>query len=213
MSQRRRRCQWRAGRIVAAGLLSCATALSPAPAPAHQRSKPEAEAVARARETLASTLSLPIGRLQTVSVTPAEWRDSSLGCPERGMIYTPALVSGYVVTLRDEDRDHVVHVARGRAVICGSRSDPKLSPAPAVSAALKAADAVRKTLAVRLRIEPAAVRIVSTRPWRAATPCSAAPAQPKGAAFIVEARASAQAFRYYSDDALVASCHDEGARK
>ena len=95
---------------------------------AQQPGKLEAEAADLARRTLAAKLSLPIERIRIVSVSPAEWRDSSLGCPERGMIYTPVMTSGYKVRVRDLEREHVVHVGSGHAVICSSEVDPKISP-------------------------------------------------------------------------------------
>jgi hypothetical protein len=145
-------------------------------------------------------------------VSPAQWRDSSLGCPERGIRYAQNLTSGSEVKLRQGERDHIVHVGGGRAVVCGSKSDPRLSAAPLISASLKAADAVRAALAARLRLDPGQVRIVSTRPSRSASACAAAPTEAKGAAFIVEAEAAARTFRYYADDARTVSCDDSARR-
>jgi hypothetical protein len=127
------------------------------------------------------------------------------------MAYTPALTSGYQVKLLAGEREHVVHVAGGRAVICGSPSDSTRMPPVMISASLKAADEVRKAVASRLGIEPARVRIVSTRPFRA-TSCRTAPASPKGAALIVEAEAEAQTFRYYADDTRVLNCDENDQR-
>src|SRR5712691_7532050 len=157
---------------------------------AQQPGKPDAEAAALARRTLAAKLSVPIERIKIVSVAPVEWRDSSLGCPERGMVYTPVLTPGYKVTLREGNREHVVHVARTHVVICGSHGDSKLAPAALISSSLKAGDAVRAALAARLKIVADRVRIVSTRPARSdSRPCTAAPSVPSGPAFIVDAQA------------------------
>jgi hypothetical protein len=180
---------------------------------AQQPVKPDAEAAALARRTLAAKLSVPIERIKVVSVSPTEWRDSSLGCPERGMMYTQVLTPGYKVTLRDDNREHVVHVARTHVVICSSPADSKLAPAALISGSLKAGDAVRAALAARLKIDPGRVRIVSTRPARSdSRPCAAAPAEPAGAAFIVDAQVETHTFRYYTDDAVTVSCEDT-ARK
>jgi hypothetical protein len=175
---------------------------------AQERSKAELDAIAVARETLAAKLSVPLDRLETVSVSSAQWRDSSLGCPERGMVYTPALTAGYAVTLREGERQHVVHVAGGRAIVCGSQSDRRLPPEALIAAPLKAADAVRRALATRLGIEPAAVRVTSTRPFRSPPPCPAAPTRAEPGALLVEAEAAAQSFRYYADDKRVVSCDE-----
>ena len=171
--------------------------------------KPEDEAVALARRTIAARLSRPMERLTIVSVSRAQWRDSSLGCPERGSVYTPTLTSGFAVRLRDGEQEHVVHVSGGRAVVCEPQPHTKLSSASMVSASLKAAESVRAALATRLRIEPARVQIDSTFPAGSKSrPCAAAPAKPTGAAFVVEAQAEGQTFRYYADGAVTVSCDD-----
>lgn len=175
---------------------------------AQERGKAELEAIALARETLAAKLSVPLDRLKTVSASSAQWRDSSLGCPERGMVYTPALTAGYAVTLREGAREHVVHVAGGRAIVCGSQADRRLRPEALIAAPLKAADAVRRALAARLGIEPAAVRVTSTRPFRSPPPCPAAPTPAEPGPLLVEAEAAAQSFRYYADDKRVVSCDE-----
>lgn len=122
------------------------------------------------------------------------------------MIYMPALVSGYEVRLRNADREHVVHVAGTRAVICGAQPRSKRATTAMLSASLKAADAVRTAVAARLEIEPGRVRITSTRPFRPSASCQAAPASPKSGALIVEAEAGAQTFRYYADDIQILNC-------
>jgi hypothetical protein len=176
---------------------------------AQQPGRPETEAARLARQTLAARLSLPIEQIRIVSVSHMEWRDSSLGCPQRGMMYTPVMTSGYKVRLRDVEREHIVHVAGSRAVICSSQADSKLSPATLVSASLKAADAVRTGIGERLGIEPARVRIVSTRLARSdSQSCAAVVSPPSGAAFIVEAQAEGQVFRYFTDASMTISCDD-----
>ena len=173
----------------------------------------QADAVALARRTLAAKLSVPAERIELVSVARAEWRDSSLGCPERGMVYQQVVTSGYKVTLRHEEKPHAVHVAGGQAIVCSAQSDAKISSAPLVSSSLKARDAVRAALGARLNIDPARVRIVSARPIRSnSRPCAEMPARPTGLAFVVEAEAEGQTFRYYADDAVAGSC-DDPARK
>lgn len=176
---------------------------------AQQPGKPEDEAAALARQTIAAKLSRPIERLTVLGVSRAQWRDASLGCPERGSVYTPALTSGFVVRLREGEQEHVVHVSAGRAVICAPQPHTKVSSASMVSASLKAAESVRAVLAARLGIEPARVQIESTFPAGSKSrPCSAAPAKPTSAAFVVEARAGTTTFRYYTDGARTISCDE-----
>jgi hypothetical protein len=180
---------------------------------AQQPTNAEAEASALARRTLAESLQSPIDRIMVVRVSRAEWRDSSLGCPEPGMAYSPVLTSGYDVRLRDGDREHEVHVAAGRAIVCRSQPDARLASAGYLAASLKAAEAVRQALAKRLGVEASHVRIVSTLPAQSdARPCGARPAKPRGVAYLVEARVETRPFRYYTDDAVTVGC-DEPARQ
>jgi hypothetical protein len=45
------------------------------------------------------------------------------------MVYTQALVSGHLVTLRAEGVEHRVHVGAGRAIVCvGGRPAPPTKP-------------------------------------------------------------------------------------
>ena len=142
MSRRFSRCQFgvhprralvTAYAVIAIAVLCAGGALA-------QPGKPEAEAAALAQRTLASSLSVAVDQITIARVLPAEWRDSSLGCPERGMMYAPVLTRGFDVRLRHAEREHTVHVAGGRAVVCSSLPDAKLSPAPVVAASLKAGD-------------------------------------------------------------------------
>jgi hypothetical protein len=190
------------------GLVALILAIWPAVAvSAQQPGRPETEAAALARQTLAARLALPIEEIRIVSVSHAVWRDSSLDCPQRDMTYTPVMSSGYKVRLRDVEREHIVHVAGSRAVICSSQADSKLSSATLVSASLKAAAGVRTEVSGRLRIEPARVRIVSTRPARSdSRSCAAMTSPPSGAAFIVDAEAEGQVFRYFTDASVTISC-------
>jgi hypothetical protein len=174
---------------------------------AQQPAKAGEEAVALARRTLAAKVSAAPEKLILVSVSPAQWRDSSLGCPERGLVYTPSLSSGFAIRLRDGEQEHVVHVAGGRAIVCPPQTRSKLSPTSTVSATLKAAENVRTALAARLGLDPARVDIESTFPAGSKSrPCAAAPETPAGAAFVVEAKAGGQSFRYYTDGAVTVSC-------
>jgi hypothetical protein len=123
------------------------------------------------------------------------------------MVYSPVMTSGYAVTLSDGVKEHTVHVAGERAVICSNADAAKVQSGVTVSSPRKAADAVRAAIAARLKIPATRVEVSSTRPAPLATPpCAAAPPEPTGAAFVIEARASGQMFRYYTDEAVTIDC-------
>jgi hypothetical protein len=174
---------------------------------AAQADNRQSEAVALARKTLAAKLALPPEQITTGTVAAVQWRDSALGCPERGVVPRPVITSGFKVTLRATEREYDVHVAGSRAVICGSQADNRISSAPLIDASLNAADAVRAVVAARLGIDPMRVNISSTRPYRSDTgACAAAPPKPAGAPFVVEGEAQAKPFRYYADDTVTLDC-------
>jgi acyl-CoA synthetase (AMP-forming)/AMP-acid ligase II len=50
---------------------------------------------------------------ETSSAEQVEWSDGSLGCPQKGMDYTQALVDGELLMLRVEQALFQYHSARG----------------------------------------------------------------------------------------------------
>jgi len=200
-------CGLQTNRILAAAIGGATLAAWLGASVAAQPDDRQSEAIALARKTLAAKLSLPAEQITTITVAAVQWRDSALGCPERGVVARPIVTSGFKVTLRANEREYEVHLAGGRAVICGSQADTRLSSAPLVAASLKAADAVRVAVAARLGIEPTRVSIAATRPAPSdARACPAAPPTPSGVAFVVEGEAQGKPFRYYTDDSVTLDC-------
>jgi hypothetical protein len=78
----------------------------------------EAEAVRLATRTLIEHLGVAAEAVTLDGVVAVDWRDSSLGCPEKGRMYATVVTPGYLVTLAVGDETHRVHVAGTRAVVC-----------------------------------------------------------------------------------------------
>jgi hypothetical protein len=188
--------------LVVACVAAAASAVEQTTTPA------EVDAVARARRALADQLQVPVEMVSLRRVSAAEWRDASLGCPERGRVYTQQVIAGHQVVLVHDGREHDVHVAAGRAVVCGARvGSGKVSTDVLLAPAKRAADKVKDAVAGRARVAVSEVRIDRSRPFRAGTTsCPGAPPQPRGLAFVIEARAGAATFVYYVDDAVTVSC-------
>ena len=131
--------------------------------------EPEREAAVRlAREVVAREAAVAADRIKVTSVAAVQWRDSSLGCPQPGMVYTPSLVSGFRVLLEAGEKPYEVHVAGGRAVVCGEARRPvKDDRADAVKEGLKAAASARKALAGTLRIPAEKIETMWVKPYRA----------------------------------------------
>jgi len=67
--------------------------------------QPPAEILGPVVADAASRASVEPATVVVVSATAVEWSDGSLGCPEPGMLYTQALVSGFQIIVRAGDRD------------------------------------------------------------------------------------------------------------
>lgn len=71
--------------------------------------------VRRAVEDLADTLGLTAEEVSVVEVEEVTWRDGSLGCAEKGMSYTQAVVDGQRIVLEVDGTRYEYHSAADRA--------------------------------------------------------------------------------------------------
>ena len=67
--------------------------------------QPPAEILGPVVADAASRAGVEPSTVVVVSATAVEWSDGSLGCPEPGMLYTQALVSGFQIIVRAGERD------------------------------------------------------------------------------------------------------------
>ena len=84
----------------------------------------ENRATAIARQTLAGELSCQPGAINIVGVEPMEWSDSSLGCPQPGMMYMQVITPGYRITLEHDGQQYVVHTDQGQRAVHCKAPDP-----------------------------------------------------------------------------------------
>lgn len=85
-------------------------------------------AVEVARAQLARALGCAAQDLNVVSVDEVEWSDSSLGCPQPGMMYMQVITPGYRVVLEHGGQQYTMHTDSGRrAVRCDSGGDGRAS--------------------------------------------------------------------------------------
>jgi hypothetical protein len=69
----------------------------------------------RAVADLAERLGVAEDEISVVAVEAVTWNDGSLGCAEKGMAYTQALVEGARITLQADGRTFAYHAAGNRA--------------------------------------------------------------------------------------------------
>jgi hypothetical protein len=71
---------------------------------------------------LAEELEVAPDAIRVVSSETVVWNDGSLGCPQPGMAYTQALVSGYRIVLEAEGDTYAYHGADGsEPFLCDER--------------------------------------------------------------------------------------------
>jgi hypothetical protein len=75
------------------------------------------QAVRLAREDLAQKLGQAPEAIHLVSVEAVEWSDTSLGCPQPGMMYAQVITPGFRVVLESEGKKYDYHTDRGRVVV------------------------------------------------------------------------------------------------
>lgn len=174
---------------------------------------PRDEAVRAATDVVSAKLGVPAADLRVVDVTEATWRDSSLGCPERGQVYTAAVVGGFKVTLQGGSTRYEVRTGGGRAVVCDGGAPAAKAPNEAVRPALDAASQARRHLGSRLGIAPADLVIKRIRAWRALDGTCEPPAgvTQEGATFFVELSREERLYRYRATRDAAWPCPDAAA--
>jgi hypothetical protein len=153
-------------RPLAALLVLAAAAGASAQQPEH--TTVEQTAIDRARKALEERHEWVDG-LAVVSITPAEWRDSSLGCRKPGSSYMQVITSGYTVRFTGKGIPREVHVAGERAVVCSTvmRDRAKMAPQRVpLEKVDEMIDSARADLAMRLGGKVTEVTVVDWQPVR-----------------------------------------------
>jgi hypothetical protein len=190
-------------------ILAIALAGAAAAATMSQDEHARQAAVDLARRTLAGELKIDEASVRFGSAAAVEWKDSSLGCPERGVAYTPAITPGFRVVLTAGGSEYRVHVGGGRAVVCRPPSDRPSSAASRrpdeALAGLKLAELARADLARRLKVEASAIAIDFYRPttWPDASLGCPRPGETYAASvvngFLIRLSLDGQTYEYHSD--------------
>jgi hypothetical protein len=73
--------------------------------------------VAAAKADLAARLGLSEADITVQSVEPVEWPDTSLGCPQPGMMYAQVITPGYQVLLQATGEVYDYRTTAGRLLV------------------------------------------------------------------------------------------------
>ncbi len=104
------------------------------PLPAPDKQSPGQVAIPAAAEAivywavndLAERLGASRETVRVIEVQSVEWRDSSLGCPEPGMVYAQVITPGYLIVLEAGEAQYEYHAGRDgdAAIFCPDGQKP-----------------------------------------------------------------------------------------
>lgn len=159
--------------LLAMGLLHAAAAVSQvgegrSGEPMDSSSAGAQAAGEQARAEAARKLRAQPSEFTVVTIEPAQWSDSSLGCRKPNAQYQQVMSNGYIVVLERQGKRHEVNVAGTRAVLCEQTtrlSGTVRGPMPARGMD-RVTTLARQDLANRLHLDVQQVRITNVEPRR-----------------------------------------------
>ncbi len=90
------------------------------------RGEVPAELLAEIVDDLAAKTGTERSAIEVLRAEAVTWGDSSLGCPEPGMMYAQALTDGYWVILGHSGEEHDYRARRGGSLLLCARPDRKI---------------------------------------------------------------------------------------
>ena len=89
------------------------------PVPGANVGPDEQQAVAAALQDAATHLGVAAGELSVQQVEAREWGDSSLGCPQPGLLYSQVVTPGFLIVINSRGKQLEYHSdTRARVVLC-----------------------------------------------------------------------------------------------
>jgi len=84
-----------------------------------------------AKEDLARRLELSVSEISLISVEAVDWPDTSLGCPQPGMMYAQVITPGYLIVLEAKGQSYEYHTDTDQlSVLCGENGFPAYPTIP-----------------------------------------------------------------------------------
>jgi hypothetical protein len=205
--------------LLAMGLIQVAAASQDSPGKSDEQADSGAAQAAgeQARAAAANQLHAQASEFKIVTIEPAQWSDSSLGCRKPNAMYQQVVSSGYVVVLEREGKRHQVNVAGSRAVMCDVAtrlSGTVRQPMPARGLD-RVASLARQDLANRLHVDVEQIRIATMEPRRWTDDdmnCRSGKGEPvtgesaEGIGYRLALTTSGRTFFYHTDLRSVRAC-------
>jgi len=211
--------------LLAMGLLHVAAAVSQvgetrADEPKDASAAGAQAAAEQARAEAAKELRAQPSEFTVVTIEPAQWSDSSLGCRKPNSMYQQVMSNGYVVVLERQGKRHHVNVAGSRAVMCEptTRLGGTVRQPMSARGLERVTTLARQDLANRLRLDVQSIRVGNVEPRRwtddnmnctsgGGSPAAAAPAGSNSAVgYRLELSASGRTYFYHTDLRSVRAC-------
>jgi hypothetical protein len=86
-----------------------------------------------AKEDLARRLDLSLSEILVISVEAVDWPDTSLGCPQPGMMYAQVITPGYLIVLEAEGQTYEYHSGGEQLLLCAEGTAGQYRPDPIVT--------------------------------------------------------------------------------
>lgn len=81
--------------------------------------------ITTATDDLANRISISKDQIQIKEATEVVWPNSSLGCPQPGMVYAEVLTPGYLILLNANNQDYEYHAGKNsEAFYCENPTPP-----------------------------------------------------------------------------------------
>jgi hypothetical protein len=111
---------------------------------------------------LAQTLGVDPSKVLLLSILPAQWPDSSLGCPQDGQTYAQVVTAGYLVSFNVDGKTYEVHSDQGQNFIVCTGSSVGGTPTPPDPVAAEFILQAKEMLSAQLGIPPENVVVISS---------------------------------------------------
>jgi hypothetical protein len=81
--------------------------------------------ISKAIDDLAQRLSIPASQINVLEASDVTWPNSSLGCPQSGIVYADVLTPGYLIVLNANGQNYEYHAGKSSdAFLCETPSPP-----------------------------------------------------------------------------------------
>jgi hypothetical protein len=181
---------------------------------AQAASSTQDEAIRLARETLRKELSVGDDEITVRDTRPTRWSDTSLGCPEKGIVYAPVLVEGYRVELEAFGKTFLIHVGGGRAVWCNAQPHVRRTSSDEIRASKRMYSMARDDLARLLNVPVREIKLESMLPARWPDSSLGCPRagetyeKKESSGYVIKLVAGGKTYRYHTDPSRAVLCGD-----